>query len=141
MLHSKQFVFFFCLVFSKIPSVLLTVPLLKMVPFCFRNFVKELLFGKSVRIIKFCLVSLLKKAQMFDIIRPIAIAAEFQSAEIFTRCIQPSEYTLPLLKLPKASVQILSHAKYTMDGTSCVRNMKKIRSISNIAFPLTNVFR
>lgn len=112
-----------------------------MVPCCFRNFVKELLFGKSVRIIKFCPVSLLKKAQMFDIIRPIAIAAEFQSAEIFTRCIQPSEYTLPLLKLPKASVQILPHAKYTMDGTSCVRNMKKIRSISNVAFPLTNVFR
>ena len=112
----------------------MTVPLLKMVHFCFRNFVKELLFGKSVRIIKFCPVSLLKKAQMFDIIRSIAIAAEFQSAEIFTRCIQPSEYTLPLLKLPKANVQILPHAKYTMDGTSCVRNMKKNKEYFQFCF-------
>ena len=44
---------FFTLVLSKIPIVFLTVSQLKIVPSCFRNFVKELLFGKSVRIIKF----------------------------------------------------------------------------------------
>ena len=44
---------FFTLVLSKIPIVFLTVSELKIVPSCFRNFAKELLFGKSVRIIKF----------------------------------------------------------------------------------------
>lgn len=43
----------FTLVLRKIPIVFLTVSQLKIVPSCFRNFVKELLFGKSVRIIKF----------------------------------------------------------------------------------------
>ena len=43
----------FTLVLSKIPIVFLTVSQLKIVPSCFRNFAKELLFGKSVRIIEF----------------------------------------------------------------------------------------
>lgn len=43
----------FTLVLSKIPIFFLTVSQLKIVPSCFRNFAKELLFGKSVRIIKF----------------------------------------------------------------------------------------
>ena len=105
------FLFFFIPVLRKIPIVVSTVSQLKIVPCCFGNFVKELLIKIVSEISSFFQSSLLKKA-------------EFQSAEIFTTCKLPSEDKLPLLKLIRASIQILPHAMYTMEGTRCVTNMK-----------------
>ena len=105
------FFFFFIPVLRKIPIVVSTVSQLKIVPCCFGNFVKELLIKIVSEISSFFQSSLLKKA-------------EFQSAEIFTTCKLPSEDKLPLLKLIRASIQILPHAMYTMEGTRCVTNMK-----------------
>ena len=103
--------FFFIPLLRNIPVVVSTVSQLKIVPCCFGNFVNELLFKIVSEISSFVQSSLLRKA-------------EFQSAEIFTTCKLPSEDKLPLLKLIRASIQILPHGMYTMEGTRCVTNMK-----------------